>query len=618
MLMEGIAKSDTVSRNLPSNLGGEIDSIQKGSVLRLTDMESKPDGLWFFVGGSGWVDGKLIQITQDIEFNISARKMGLTKKGFHLFGNSGMIPIVGNGGITSGPITPTVGGGIMGRSSNGGAFGNSSGGGTIGDLGGAFGISMPGGALGDAIGSQSIESLSDGTFLSGVLGSLLGSAMSALDSLFSSFFQRLNFVVGFNASAILNLLGAPFGAGSISNSYTGTKLDVKSYGKPIHYRDVDIAAEHYFDYLGCGGKKKVHYVYDGATDDGKGYRRVRAYETDAYYNTPVLPSRQIPEEVNFHKEIYNNVYDDFQEALDKTKESLNLTISRPEWFINFNRWRLTHPDYHLTHSHQHIFMTRPDLNLFGSSYGSPSQSILSSPEAGFFSQALKRHQTLAMALSASMSGQHDFIPIIHNASRSFDVQDESLDTIEHGETLTGWKLVYAGNMIKSMTSGSFTINYVDDIQLSISYMHLIWLYYMNGVKRGIFEPKPDNIRHGILDYAASLYYIITDATDENIIFWTKYWGVFPTNYPSSAFSMSDGRPIAIPEIGIQYAYSFKKDMDPVCLAEFNRNSQGGNGNWNYVKPYNANTLHSTRTIVGSPFIDTNDGGYTYKLRFREP
>lgn len=610
---------NTSTRNLPNKLGGIISTVSEGEVLRVVDMESQPDGIWYQVQSAGWINGNDIHIDRDMGFLIQAKKMNILDVHMKSFFSLGGMVSPSSNNFVSSRTTPDIGGGIMGRSAGGGAFGQ---GGSVGSTLGAFGVSLGGGALGKAIGSQPLGSLFNGTFLTGVLGSLLKSAASAIDSLFNSFFQRLKFVVGFDVEALLKGLMNPFNSGSLFNRFASlsSNLVVKDYASKNNtaaqsYRRIDYLADHYFDYLGCGGKKATHYVYDGADASGTGAARTRSYETDAYYNTPTLNFHKVDAEVNFHKEIFNNVYDDIQKELEATEQSLNLRMTRQDWYVNFNRYRATHPDYHLTHSHQHIFMTRPNLNILGGS-SSTTSTILASDDAAFFSEAVKRHNGIAMSLTSQFSGMHDFIPIVHNAARSIDIQDQSIETIEHGETLTGWKLKYAGNMIKSQTAGNFSISYVDDYQLSISYMHLIWLYYMNGVKRGIFEPISDYIRNGILDYACSVYYFVTDATDENIVFWTKYWGVFPTNYPSSAFSMNSGNPVSVPEISIQYDYSFKKDMDPIILAEFNKNSKGDG--FKFVKPYNENTLHATQSIQGSPFVDTQNGGYTYKLRFREP
>ena len=56
------------------------------------------------------------------------------------------------------------------------------------------------------------------------------------------------------------------------------------------------------------------------------------------------------------------------------------------------------------------------------------------------------------------------------------------------------------------------------------------------------------------------------------------------------------------------------DADNQKVAEFNKLTGSG---FNYKKMYNPNTLRTTTTISGAPFVETRDGGKTYKLRFRE-
>ena len=94
------------------------------------------------------------------------------------------------------------------------------------------------------------------------------------------------------------------------------------------------------------------------------------------YRTPILNSQQIPEEVKFNTDLFNNIYDDFKESITKVKTNLDLNIERMDWFVNFNRYRKTHPDYHLVGSQGHVFMTRPALNLFeGNSTSEVSKGI---------------------------------------------------------------------------------------------------------------------------------------------------------------------------------------------------------------------------------------------------
>ena len=124
-----------------------------------------------------------------------------------------------------------------------------------------------------------------------------------------------------------------------------------------------------------------------------------------------------------------------------------------------------------------------------------------------------------------------------------------------------------------------------------------------------------------LDYPCSVYYIITAEDGETILFWSKYYGVFPTNVPSSSYSWTKGNTLASPEVSITYQYSFKEDFNPVSLVEFNLNSRIDSlSNPKYEPVYNEHLGSSGYTWVGRPFIETvtdNDSGkdYYFKLRF---
>ena len=624
MLMEGTILRDTVSRNLSNKLGYELDSYKEGEKIQINDMVHQPDGTWYYINASGWINGRDINIDRDIEFLFKANSMGLMDLQLFAFGGLGsnLMSVIPNGGgdfVSSGKSSSVLGS-IFSRSTGGGCFGTGGSskslpagvfgdGGcfgqpsnskntknvTIGGLLGGFGMNIGGGIFGSALGGLSLNSLSDGSFLESLLGSIM-------DSMFDAIFSRLNYVVGFDISSLLSALFAPFDASSFMNGVDGYSGLLDEYAKGHEYRYIDYLADMYFKYLGCDGEM-ITRTFENLS-----------WEQDAYYTTPTLEPHQIDSEVSFNQDMFNADYSEFDEAVDSTRQALNLTIERLDWFVNFNRYRITHPDYHLTNSRAYIFMTRPDLNIFDETDSAMNESIKNTGDAAFFYEAVLRHSNIAMSLTTSFSGAHDFIPLVSNTARSLDVQDMSIKTLEHGETLTGWKLVYGRHDIDSLTAGTFSMNYIDDNMLSVSYMHLIWLTYINGVARGLYSPKQDYVRNGILDYASSLYYFLTDATGENIIFWTKYYGVFPTNYPSSAFSFNEGSPVHVPEIQIQYSYAFKKDMDPLELAEFNRNSPQ---NFSYVPVYNEDTFRCNRTISGPPFIDTEDGGITYKLRFRE-
>jgi len=120
-----------------------------------------------------------------------------------------------------------------------------------------------------------------------------------------------------------------------------------------------------------------------------------------------------------------------------------------------------------------------------------------------------------------------------------------------------------------------------------------------------------------LDYASSVYYILCGPDGETILFWSKYFGVFPTNAPSSITSWSKGTQMKIPEYSTTFAYAFKEDFSPLTLAEFNMNNTGA---YLYRKTYEPSLIGTGKTFTGAPFIDTsiNSGSnaYEFKLKFR--
>ena len=150
--------------------------------------------------------------------------------------------------------------------------------------------------------------------------------------------------------------------------------------------------------------------------------------------------------------------------------------------------------------------------------------------------------------------------------------------------------------------------------------------YINLVSRGTISPVRQNIINKILDYAGSIYYIVTAEDGETIIFWSKYYGVFPSTSPSNQFSWN-GEMIQGPlNYSFKYNYSFKEDFNPATLTEFNMNSgvTKDSGVFKYIPVFDPANNTVTSTWVGRPYIELctdvnnpNSGTpYNFKLRFR--
>lgn len=298
------------------------------------------------------------------------------------------------------------------------------------------------------------------------------------------------------------------------------------------------------------------------------------------------------------------------------------TQIRTKLYERFNRYKLAFPELYLNKAIPVVFFTRPYLNILTHSGLALHEQTAKHP---MFYYLYKHMPEVLHSLTYSQNYNkgHDLNVYLSNRADSFEVPDEFIETTEHGETLTGWKMMYGKNNIRSNTAGTFNISYTDDMDLSIYKMHKIWVEYISMVYRGELRPLDDHIKRRILDYPCSVYYFLLAPDGETILFWSKYFGVFPTNVPASGLSWSSGSGVSFPKHNISYAYSWKEDFSPLSLAEFNFNTirQSGESKRIYVKAYDSMNVGLGRALVGSPFIETvrnnrsAGSDYVYKLRY---
>ena len=251
----------------------------------------------------------------------------------------------------------------------------------------------------------------------------------------------------------------------------------------------------------------------------------------------------------------------------------------------------------------HVFFTRPDCNILDRNDGAVSYVKNSN-------NALVKELTL----EGNDSG-HDFMLSISNKASSFSLSDEYIESDMYGKTWNGWKIALGRNAVESRTAGEFTISYKDDRELHMYQLHKMWVDYIHNVYNGTYEPKKTYIDNHTIDYAASCYYIITAEDAETIVFWSKYYGVFPTTIPSSQYSWSSGNVIQDPTMDVNYKFSFKEDYNPLALSELNLNSHISSES-SYAPVYESQLGHAGTTWVGAPYVQqvTENGSRIYKLR----
>lgn len=283
----------------------------------------------------------------------------------------------------------------------------------------------------------------------------------------------------------------------------------------------------------------------------------------------------------------------------------------------YNRFKVANPDLVLQKAFPHVFFVRPSCNLISSENGGSLLSSLESNE--LFHYTWKSSPSVVKELVKNNGQKHDFMLSLSNAVSNFSLNEEYINSDSYGRTYTGYKIAYGKHNIDSKTSGEFSVSFNDDRNLHIYQLHRLWVEYISGVYRGQISPTNENILNKILDYVGACYYFLTAEDGETIIFWSKYYGIFPTNVPAGQFSWSEGNVVNERKIDVNYKYSFKEDFNPYSILEFNYNARMSTNASKYVPIYDSALNHVGPTWVGTPFIelvkDTSTGTYVYKLRF---
>ena len=294
----------------------------------------------------------------------------------------------------------------------------------------------------------------------------------------------------------------------------------------------------------------------------------------------------------------------------------------------YNRFKIPMVNEYFQKGFAHVFFTRPDCNILKKDGKTLVDEIKNNSEF-YYSWERCPYLLKQLTLPVDNTG-HDFMLSLSNRAASFSLSDEYINTDTYGKTWGGWKISFGRADTESKTAGDFTITYNDTRNLYVYMLHKLWIDYIAGVYRGKYAPRDKYIKNHILDYACSVYYIITAEDGETILFWSKYYGVYPSTIPSTQYSWAYGNTIQDPKIEIKYNYSWKEDFNPEALVEFNMNSNVDDTTIvKYAPIYDPKLGHAGPTWVGAPYIEliteSKDAEgihnpnmrYGFKLRFRQ-
>ncbi len=268
-------------------------------------------------------------------------------------------------------------------------------------------------------------------------------------------------------------------------------------------------------------------------------------------------------------------YVDYMADAEKFNQRLGFSyVDFDKMLAYFNISRL--PDYENAAEPylSYIFMSRPSLYVADSSIaGADSQALANltalknNAMASAFSND-KYGDAILKRLSEYSS--NPWLPLFTTKAMSYAVSDFELKTVEKGNTYFGHVIKYGKHSEEHKAANTISIDFRNDRYLSIIKMVYLWMVYIYQVsKNGSIVPSDESQQNGILDYAGSIYYLVTRRNGSELVYWEKLVGVFPIRCPFSIFSSNDSV-ILEDKVSIDFQYCIKADpCDPSILMDIN-------------------------------------------------
>lgn len=272
----------------------------------------------------------------------------------------------------------------------------------------------------------------------------------------------------------------------------------------------------------------------------------------------------------------------FKKHSDKTGKVKELT--------SFNPYRMKDKNSEIFNKGlPYVFITAPRINF--------SDDNISRDSFFTYLKNIKPEVMKSLNFSniGTTSSGNPFVPIFSNRFMGMSIPDTQTVTKEFHETFYGFKQTLPIGNVGSVAGGEITVEFEENKRTDIIHTLKGWANYVEGVTRGYLTPSDDAKNRRYIDYTSSIYYFLLDFDGETILHFTKFTGCYPINIPYDIFSTNIGD-VDVPHVSANFAYSFKEDMDPDILLDFNRVS------------VNASTVASASSKAQRTLMESNSKG----------
>ena len=303
----------------------------------------------------------------------------------------------------------------------------------------------------------------------------------------------------------------------------------------------------------------------------------------------------------------------------------------------FNRYRTIFPGDEIDSFLTFIFIVKPDLNMV--------QAINEDP---FFAQLYDTDPNVIRNLTYctqitdtdnAIPASTDFISFLYDRTLSYQIPDFAVKNYTLEQPYTGYKTTYAGNSNESRSGWSCSMRFRENAKFQVTKLFEAWVRYMDLVSYGSITPyreySTSKLLYGVneIDYATSVYEIITMPDATTMLYTHKQTGLIPTGVPHSNWAYNYGSD-PDREIDIQFDGGMPEAMTPRIIADFNYNAgmysvdsstdlvQGVHPKYSGTSPARHARIgfeseYGGSTLVSGPYIAYNKTRREFKLKWRQ-
>lgn len=310
-------------------------------------------------------------------------------------------------------------------------------------------------------------------------------------------------------------------------------------------------------------------------------------------------------------------------------------IARAAILRSYNRTKLPIADIEHRKAFRHIFITRPECYIMSVGETRPVLSDQCAHDEVMMS-SYQRFPHISEILSPVYVCQNPAgVPyanwnyLLTNRVQGLNVSGITLGTIEsmakgvHGST------IQPGGTITSMDVNNLELTFRDTKWMDVYENIRAWMWYIHKRRTGELFPPFNGYQktnswgsyNGFtnsyasthpydraLEYCASLYDIIVDETGTRILYWCKYYGIYPTSLSNGMLNNSNNAPLGTSDgasISASFRYQYKEENLLKTLAEFNFNAGIANQLGERLNSYAQNMPNSQSFIdhgLAKPYI----------------